>query len=136
MQSLYEYFIGFWLNSKDWLGTIYASFGIQGLNGYSRCILWSFKNKRFFKIFPQATPMFNFNLNSYQKVYWTTNYCQEWYFGFSFYYWDIFFFYYHRHLVVSRTGLSFNDSKVVLSFCSWNLMAPMLACLELHKVIY
>jgi hypothetical protein len=31
MQSLYEYFVGFWLSSRDWLGIIYASFGVIGI---------------------------------------------------------------------------------------------------------
>ncbi len=86
-------------------------------------------------IFQEATSMFNFNLNSYQKVYWTTNYYKEWYFGFSFNCWDIFFFKYCRHLMVSHLSLSFNDSQVVLTLCSLNFVAPMLACLKLHKVI-
>ncbi len=108
----------------------------QGLNGYYRCVLWNSKNQGFFKIFQQATLMFNFSLNSYKKVYCTTNYCQEWYFGFSFNCWDIFFSYYHRHLVVLGSSLSFNNSQVVLSLCSLNLVAPRLTYLELQRVVY
>jgi hypothetical protein len=48
----------------------------------------------------------------------------------------MYFFYYHRHLVVSGLGISFNDSQVVLTFCSLNLVAPRFACLELHIVVY
>jgi hypothetical protein len=47
-----------------------------------------------------------------------------------------YFFYYCGHLVVSGTCLSFDDSQVVLSLCSLNLVAPKLNCLELHKVVY
>jgi hypothetical protein len=46
------------------------------------------------------------------------------------------FFYYHTHLVVSGPGLSFNDSQVVLSFCSLNIVAPRFTYLELHRIIY
>ncbi len=47
-----------------------------------------------------------------------------------------FFFNYHRHLMVSGLGLSFDDSQAVFTFCSLNLVAPKLACLELHRVVY
>jgi hypothetical protein len=47
-----------------------------------------------------------------------------------------FFFNYHRHLVVSRQGLSSNDSQIVLTFCSLNLVAPKLAYPKLHKIVY
>ncbi len=57
----------------------------QTLNGYYICILWNFTNQ-------EATFTFNFNPNSYKKVYSTINYYKEWYFGFSFICWDVFFF--------------------------------------------
>jgi hypothetical protein len=46
------------------------------------------------------------------------------------------FFYYRKKFIVSRMGLSFNNSQVVLTLCSLNLMAPKLAYLELHIVVY
>jgi uncharacterized membrane protein (DUF485 family) len=45
MQSLYVGFIGIIWNSKDWLGTIYASFGVQGINNFGWII--GFSKKQF-----------------------------------------------------------------------------------------
>jgi hypothetical protein len=41
---------------------------------------------------------------------------------------------YHRHFMVSMQDLSSNDSHVVLTFCSLNLVAHVFACLKLHRV--
>jgi hypothetical protein len=46
-----------------------------------------------------------------------------------------FFFYYCRYILVSRQGLSSNDSQVVLTFCFFILVAPMLTCSKLHRVV-
>jgi len=126
-------------NSSDWLSTIYASFGVLGIKWVCICVLQSSRNQEFWMnywIFQEATSMFNFNPNSYQKVYWTTNYCKEWYFGFSFNCWDVFFFNYCKQLLVLGLGLSSNDSQVVLTFCSLSLVAPKLTYLEVHRIVY
>jgi hypothetical protein len=80
--------------------------------------------------------MFNFSPNSYQKSIepqiTTKNgiLVAHSIVGMSF------FFYYRTHLMVLGLDLSFDDSQVVLSLCSLNIVAPRLAYLELHRIIY
>jgi hypothetical protein len=42
----------------------------------------------------------------------------------------------HTRFMVLGPTLSSNDSLVVLKFCSLNLVAIKLACLELHKIVF
>jgi hypothetical protein len=134
MQSLYGSFIGFWLSSKGWLGTIYASFGIPRIEWVLyMCPL------EFWKIQDFSTSNSYVQLQPYfisKKIYLTTNYCQEWHFGFSFNCLHGFFFKCCRHLVVLGSGLSFDDSQVNLTLCSLNLVAPEFTYLELYWLIY
>jgi hypothetical protein len=47
MQSLYMGFTCILCNSKDWLGTIYASFGVLGTECVCICILQNSNNQEF-----------------------------------------------------------------------------------------
>jgi len=125
LQGLIGYYICILWSSKDWMGIAYVSFGIQGIKNYG----WinGFPNKQ-----PLCSTLALIHIKKFIEPQITI---KNGILVFSFNSWDVFFFNYRRHFMVLRLGLSFDISHV-LTFCSLNLVAPKLACLELYKIIY